>query len=33
MHKQAAGGWGVPALLVVYPVTPEAVVVHALRVG
>ena len=33
MHKQAAGGWGVPALLAIYSVTPEAVIVHALRVG
>lgn len=33
LHKQASGGWGIPALLVVYSLTSEAVVVHALRVG
>lgn len=33
LHKQAAGGFGVPALLVIYTVSEDIISLHALRVG
>jgi len=33
LHKQAAGGWGVPALTVLYTVSDAVIDVHAIKVG
>jgi hypothetical protein len=33
LHKQAAGGWGVPSLTVLYTVSDEIISLHAIRVG
>lgn len=33
MHKQAAGGYGVPSLLVIYTVEKERILFHAIKIG
>jgi 3-methyladenine DNA glycosylase/8-oxoguanine DNA glycosylase len=33
MHKQAAGGYGVPSLTVIYTIDPQVVTLHRLKVG
>jgi 3-methyladenine DNA glycosylase/8-oxoguanine DNA glycosylase len=33
LHKQAAGGYGVPALTVIYTIDPEVITLHTLKVG
>ena len=33
LHKQGPGGYGVPALTVIYTVSEEVIVLHALKVG
>ena len=33
LHKQAAGGWAVPALTTIYTVSPELIRIHTLKVG
>ena len=33
LHKQAAGGYGVPALSVLYTVSEDVISLHALKIG
>jgi hypothetical protein len=33
LHKQAAGGYGVPSLTVIYTLDAKAITLHALKVG
>jgi len=33
LHKQAAGGWGVPSLTAIYTVSDSQIVIHTIKVG
>ncbi len=33
LHKQARGGWAVPEMTVIYTVSEQVIVIHAIKIG